>query len=175
MTEPAWTKHDLGWWLGNFTSTAFRLETLDRYRSDDEDAWFEGWRRTGSVPMFTPENDPWCKHIAKARAEGKLIQRVHLVSPPLPDYVRFEFACQEASVAAGEDCRVAHRHQHADLHAFKSDFWLFDGQAVILLRYDDDGRFLEAVPAEGDVASYRRVRDLALSYSISLKEYLATL
>jgi hypothetical protein len=52
------------------------------------------------------------------------------------------------------------------------DFWLFDDQHVVVLRYDPEGRFLGTEQPK-DVLTYRRLRDLALSRSMEMSAYTA--
>jgi hypothetical protein len=165
---------DLGWWLQNFRRSAFRLETLAVYQVPQEAEWFAEWRRSGKLPELTPENDSWLKLVAEVRNQQRQIQRVHLVTPPLTEYLRFEFALQVASVACGEDCRVVDRTEHPELAVADADFWLFDSQATVVLEYDQEGRFLQA-SARDEPHRYCELRDRAMDCSTSLKEYLAKL
>jgi hypothetical protein len=165
---------DLGALLRKFRISAFRLETRDRYSVPQEAEWFAEWQRTGTLPELTPENDSWLKLVAEATRAGKQMQRVHLVTPPLTDYLRFEFATQVPSVECGENCRVAELEQDPALLQCSQDFWVFDSSTVVVLEYDEAGRFLEA-RQDLDVAEYLRQRDLVMAQSISLKEYLAKL
>jgi hypothetical protein len=165
---------DLGWWLQNFRRSAFRLETLALYQVPQEAEWFAEWRRSSKLPELTPENDSWLELVAEARQHGRQIQRVHLITPPLTDYLRFEFALQAASVACGEDCRVADQTEHPELAGVDADFWLFDDQAAVVLDYDYEGRFLQA-SARDDARRYCELRDRVMDCSVSLKEYLAKL
>jgi hypothetical protein len=41
-----------------------------------------------------------------ARQAGKVMQRVHLITEPPTDYLRFELAFYRGSVLAGEDIRI---------------------------------------------------------------------
>jgi hypothetical protein len=169
----------LGPYLASFRASAFRLECRQHYDNPAEREWFARYLQTGEVPAFTPDNDAWCKLVAEARAAGKAVQRVHLVQEPPSDYVRFELACQRASLDAGGDIRViAFRDAEARPlgdHGHRGDFWLFDDQTVVELDYDQEGRFLGARQAQESVEYYRRLRDEAMQWSISLKEYSYTL
>jgi hypothetical protein len=132
-----------------------------------EAEWLETFKRDGSLPDLSPENDSWLKLIVSHCGAGKRMQRVRLVHHPLSDYLRFELATFRASVTSGEDIRVVSEHKFDC-----GDFWLFDNHTVILMRYDAGGRFLGTdQPAE--VVAYRRIRDLALERSIPLGQYLA--
>jgi hypothetical protein len=165
---------DLGWWLKNFRRSAFRLETLQAYSVPQEEEWFEEWQRSGKLPVLTPDNDSWLKLVTEACRAGKQIQRVHLVAPPLSDYLRFEFATQIPSVDCGEDCRIVEAAHVQEVASRLDDYWLMDDTVVIRLHYDDEGRFIRTEESR-DVVLYRRHRDMVLTHSVRLKEYLAKL
>jgi hypothetical protein len=165
---------DLAWWLQNFQRSAFRLETLPVYSVPQEEAWFAEWQRSGQLPELTPANDSWLRLVQEACRAGKRMQRVHVVTPPLSDYLRFEFTTQIPSVDCGEDCRIAEASHVQQAVGQLSDYWLMDETVAIRLHYDDEGRFLGMEQVE-DVVLYRRQRDLVLTRSVTLKEYLARL
>jgi hypothetical protein len=160
---------DLAALFKNFRQSAFRLETLERYTVPQEAEWFEEWKRTGKLPELTPDNDSWLRMVRDHTREGRVMRRVRVVSTPLTDYERFELALFPPSLEAGEDIRVISR----SILRVGEDFWLFDSQTAVMLRYDSAGRFLRAEPGEPDRC--QRQRDEVLAQSIPLKEYLATL
>jgi hypothetical protein len=164
---------DLAWWLQNFRRSAFRLETLPEYRVEQEVEWLAEWRRSGTVPQLSPENDSWCKLIHEARSSGRRMQRVRLVSSPLTDYERFELATFRDSVTAGEEIRICHREswKRIETDANPGDFWLFDEQTTIMLNYDPEGRFQGTEDGVSSICI--RQRDLALEHSIPLADFLA--
>jgi hypothetical protein len=163
--------------LSRFRTSAFRLEARQYYDSPKEREWFERWRQTGEVPAFTPDNDPWCKLVAEAKAAGKTVQRVRLVQEPPTDYVRFELQCQLHSVEAGEDIRVTVVKPERDFAVNDDplgdmfDFWLFDEETVVELEYDHEGRYINAYEVTDRDYRYRAYRSMALKRSIPLKEY----
>src|SRR6266704_4575263 len=106
---------DLAELLSNIRQSAFRLETLSKYTEDDEAELFASFLRGEPLPEWTPANNSWLKMVADHRAAGRIVHRVHLVRPPLSDYLRFEFAAQIPSVQAGEDIRVADLLTHPEL------------------------------------------------------------
>jgi hypothetical protein len=160
---------DLAALLKNFRQSAFRLETLERYTVPQEAEWFDEWRRSGKLPELTPENDSWLRMVRDHTGAGRLMQRVRVVSTPLTDYERFELALFPPSLEAGEDIRVISR----STVGIREDFWLFDSQTAVMLRYDSAGRFLLAEPGQPSLC--QRQCEEALAQSIPLKEYLATL
>jgi len=160
---------DLAALFRNFRRSAFRLETLERYTVPQEAEWFATWRRTGRLPELTPDNDSWLRMVRDHTRAGRVMQRVRVVSTPLTDYERFELALFPPSLEAGEDIRVISR----STVRISEDFWLFDSQTAVMLRYDPAGRFLSAEPGQPSLCQRRC--DEALAQSIPLKEYLATL
>ena len=124
---------DLAWWLQHFERSAFRLETLPVYSVPQEEEWFAEWQRSGKLPELTPATDSWLKLVEDAKQAGKRMQRVHLVTPPLSEYLRFELATQIPSVDCGEDCRIAEAPHIEQVVNPLEDYWLFDETATILL------------------------------------------
>jgi len=164
---------DLAALLKNFRQSAFRLETLERYTVPQEAEWFEEWKHTGKLPELTPGNDSWLRMVRDHTRAGRLMQRVRVVSAPLTDYERFELALFPPSLEAGEDIRVISRSVFRSILHVSEDFWLFDSQTAVMLRYDTAGRFLSAEPGQSSLC--QRQCDEVLAQSMPLKEYLATL
>jgi hypothetical protein len=166
---------DLTELLTNFRYSAFRLETLSEYAMDEEAELFESFLRGEPLPEWTPGNNSWLRMVADHAAAGRTMSRVHLVTPPLCDYLRFEFAAQVPSARAGEDIRVADVTEHRGLAHLEQDFWLFDSETVLLQHYDDKGRFLGSELTTHNVGYFRQVRDQVLDASMPLMEYLTAL
>ena len=53
-----------------------------------------------------------------------------MVSEPLSDYLRWEHACTEVNITAGEDIRWLPRTKAADLLLPGADCWVFDHRVV---------------------------------------------
>jgi hypothetical protein len=164
---------DLGALLQNFRRSAFRLETLEHYTVPQEAEWFATWRRTGRLPELTPESDSWLRMVRDHIRAGRVMQRVRVVSTPLTDYERFELALFPPSLDAGEDIRVISRSVFRSILRVSQDFWLFDSETAVMLRYDPAGRFLSAEPGQPSLC--QRQCEETLGQSMPLKEYLATL
>jgi hypothetical protein len=154
---------DLAWWLEHFERSAFRLETLPEYNVPQESAMLAAFKR--GEPVNVPDDHPWLVRVRRHVRSGRVMRRVRVVSHPLSDYLRMELSWYPKSVAAGEDIRVTERR-------LTGDFWLFDDEAAIVLKYDQAGRFLGAETAS-DLAHYRRQRDLALTDCMELSAYTA--
>jgi len=103
------------------------------------------------------------------------MQRVHVVTEPLSDYLRFEITGYRLNVEAGEDVRILPRRATGELELPDHDFWLFDGLRVACMRYDGDGAYLgaELVDDAAAVARYCAWRDVALGAAIPYDRYVA--
>jgi hypothetical protein len=159
---------DLAWWLKHFQRSAFRLETLPAYSMPQEADMLAAFCRGQEVKL--PEDHPWPQLVRGATQTGRTMQRVRVVSHPLTDYLRFELSLFPRSVEAGEDVRVAVLDDHPELQVCEHDFWSFDDQVVVVLEYDNTGRFL-GTRIEQDLIHYRQLRELALSCSMELSAY----
>jgi hypothetical protein len=159
---------DLAWWLTNFQASAFRLETRPVYSVPQEVAMLAAFKRDGSLPDMS--SHPWVKRVREHCGAGKRMERVRVVSRPMTDYERFELALYPHSHGAGEDIRICDGSYMGE-----QDFWLFDNHTVILLHYDAEGSFKGFDFEVERIGHYRQLRDLALSRSITLQEFLARL
>jgi hypothetical protein len=157
---------DLSWWLQNFKRSAFRLETLPEYEVPQEAEMLAAFKR--GQPIKVSDDHPWLATVRQHCGAAKTMQRVRIVSSPLSDYERFELGLYRLSNGAGEDIRIL---TSVESRTF-GDWWLFDGEAVIVLKYDATGRFLGTEQAS-DVIRYRRIRDLVLENSIPLADFSA--
>ncbi len=157
---------DLAWWLQHFKHSAFRLETLPEYHVPQEAELLAAFKR--GQPIEVPHSHPWLVTVRQHCGAAKTMQRVRIVSSPLSDYERFELALYRLSNRAGEEIRISNA---AEIRSF-GDWWLFDGEAVIVLKYDATGRFLGTEQAS-DVVRYRRIRDLVLENSIPFADFTA--
>jgi hypothetical protein len=159
---------------------AFRLETLPQYSIPEDAERLRVFRETGRPPKRTTETSPWLRLVADSTAAGRQWRRVHVVSRPLTEYLRFELLGYVENAAAGEDIRIADRDTHSALANLAEDFWLFDADTdhavAVLLRYDQEGRFLGAERADHPdaIARCRAQRDLALALAVPLEEYLTS-
>jgi len=155
-----------------FERSAFRLEARDRYNVPDEQETLAAFLDGQQLPPRTPGNDSWLALVAAATASGRTIERVRIAARPLSDYTRFEFAAYPENIAAGEKIRVLERglRQGTDRTWADDDFWIFDDETVVLLRYHEDGRFLRAEQA-GNVDAYLVIRQRALALSVDFADF----
>jgi hypothetical protein len=154
-----------------FRHRVFRLETLDWYDAPNEHEPYA--RFLAGQPADPAWREPWKRIVRDVRASGRTMSRVHVVSEPVSDYIRFELLhVYPANVEAGEDVRILGRSE-----AWPSglDFWLFDDDLAALLKYDSAGRVSE-VRLIGDDFAVRHhlgaVRTDALRLSVPLGRYV---
>lgn len=161
----------------DFRFTAYRLETLQHYAvgyEQDEFSRFLAGEERGTFPGIAG----WCDTVRAAVAAGKRMHRVHVVTEPLSDYVRFECAWSyEHTVEAGEDVRlipVGGDEWPEGLPHY--DYWLFDSSVLIAMYYDDAGQFLsgEIVTDPHLLVRANYWRDLAVQASVPYRDYVAS-
>jgi hypothetical protein len=116
----------------------------DGYMLDDPDyhAWRAGHR-------LDPEDRsswwrPWLQNIADAVARGVEVRRTRIVSEPLSDYIRYEYDITFPNVQAGEDVRWLPRREASGLALPGNDFWLFDGEVLLINHFSGEGDWLDA-------------------------------
>lgn len=157
-----------------FRYTAYRLETLQRYDvsyEQDEFARFLAGESRGTFPGIAT----WCDTVRAAVSAGKRMHRVHVVTEPLSDYVRFECGwAYEHTVEAGEDVRlivVSNDDWPTGLPHY--DYWLFDSSQLVAMYYDEDGRFVsgELISEPEKIVQANHWRDAAVSSSIPYLQY----
>ena len=122
------------------TRSAVHLETRDAYTPDDPR--FVRWLAGEPVPV--PANPDWSGLVRAHTARGVRFRRARIVSEPLADYIRFEYALtSEVNVSAGEDVRWLPRRPASDVCVPLNDFWVLDGRVVRFGYFAGNGEFLE--------------------------------
>lgn len=156
-----------------FKYSAYRLELLDEY--DSPSARIRVARFLAGDPDDAGVRAYWDRVVGEARRAGKTMQRVHVITEPLTDYLRFELAFYCGSVRAGEDIRILPGDLAAGLDLPGFDYWLLDGERVAVMYYGDRGIWLrtEIVTEPSFVADCCRWRDEALSRAVPLGDYMA--
>ncbi len=153
----------------SYQREAFRLETLPSYGVSKEQAGFERFLTTGNPDI--PDDDPWLVRVRHFLQTGRWIGRVHVISRPLTDYLRYEFAIYRRTVEVGEDVRILDLTDQPDPGLPAQDFWLFDDTAVVRMDYAPDGTQLGRELLEDvDPAPYVAWKQLALEYAEPFSE-----
>jgi hypothetical protein len=161
-----------------FRYSAFRLETLQSYGNSQEDADFEAFV-TGRPKPKNPAHEQWQAMVrANARA-GRTIQRVHVVTEPLSQYMQLELTWgYEANAAAGEDIYIiAVREGESwpmDVPE-DTDYWLFDSAELYQPHYDSHGMWLgtEVATDPARIVAACHWRDAALHHAMPWQEYIS--
>ena len=164
-----------------FSSSVFRLETLQQYAVGSEDQRLRAFRDGTPRPERSVRTDPWLARIAVTTAAGKRWTRVHVVEHPLSEYLRYELVGYVESQAAGDQILIADRSADQALDGLREDFWLFDADTdrpyAVLMRYAPDGAWLGADYTDDPdaITSLCSRRDTALTHAVPLNVYLAQL
>jgi hypothetical protein len=154
-------------------SEAFRLETLPVYRVPQEE---EAIRRfLAGHPLDPAATAAWTERVKGYVASGRRVGRVHVITRPLNDYLKFEFAHYRHNVAAGEDVRILDLTDQANPGLPDQDFWMFDDSLVVLMNYEPNGTQISREVFEGDVAPYVEWKRIALEVSEPFEEYVKRL
>lgn len=131
----------LGDLFDSFQQEAFRLETLDDYsRSGNVDAYHA---YLAGEPQPAYYNADWVDEVRSHTENGKRIRRVHILSRPLTEYLRFELGWgYRKNMTGGEEFFILDVTNRPNPLPGVPDFWCFDSESVAVMRYDDTGRYL---------------------------------
>lgn len=120
-------------------NSAIHLEMRDTYTPDDQR--FVNW--LAGKPLPEPANPAWTELVHTHSARGVRFRRARVVSEPLADFIRFEYALTAGvNIAAGEQVRWLPRHRASDLCLPGNDFWVFDHRLVRFGYFAGNGDFL---------------------------------
>ena len=104
-------QHSFAELLASTHRSVICFEMRDSY--DQTVKGFAEWQATGGTGAYE-----WGDHLDVVRAavaRGVTIRRVRVVSEPLSEYLRWEHACTDVNVSAGEDVRWLPRTKATDL------------------------------------------------------------
>ncbi|WP_457028581.1 DUF6879 family protein [Kitasatospora sp. P5_F3] len=125
------------------------LELRDSYAVSDDIAdeakEFKAWRN-GHVIDWSDRSSWWNSfHTAVIEAVGRgvVMRRARVVSEPVTEYIRYEHYLTTANITAGELVRWLPRRQATDIAFPGNDFWLFDGQVLIVNHFTGDGQWAQ--------------------------------
>ena len=162
---------DFGRLFTDVQSSWFRLETLQHYDvpyEHDEFAAFSDGRPVQSRP------GPWQAMIRDHIANGRHLERVHVIEEPPSDYIRYELHAYQPNLKAGEDIRIVPVARGTWPTGVPwHDYWLFDDERLWLMDYTDDGSFRAAtlINDPTTIREHRDWRDVALAQSVPLADY----
>ncbi|WP_129840153.1 DUF6879 family protein [Streptomyces sp. RFCAC02] len=150
----------------DFRREAWRLETLPQYLVPQEAEEFTAFKAGTRFPG--PYEDSWTQMV-RTRQVG----RVHIVSRPLSDYLRFEFErYYQHQASAGEDIRILDITGRENPLPNVQDFWMFDQSTVVLMHYEPDGKQIGRELYDGDPAQFIKYQRIAQAESVPFLEYM---
>lgn len=153
-------------------SEAWRLETLPQYLVPQESEEIEAFRAGRRTDPRT-YSSPYTEDLKRLRGEGKQKGRVHILTQPLSEYLRFEFSRYYAPHAmAGEDIRILDVTGRDNPLQGIQDFWLFDRSTVVLMHYEGDGKQIGRELYEGDPAPFVEYKRIAQAAAVPFLEYV---
>lgn len=157
----------------SYKREAFRLETLPVYTMPDEQEEFATFLEAGKAEV-PGDDDLWLARVRRFRESGRWIGRVHIVTRPLTDYLRFEFEYYPYSVGAGEEVRILDLTGKENPGLPDQDFWMFDDTHVVEMRYRSDGtQICRELLENPDLELYVRWKRLAMDLSVPFEKYRA--
>ncbi|MFJ3665414.1 DUF6879 family protein [Streptomyces sp. NPDC090106] len=157
--------------IQGFQREAWRLETLPWYRVPSEDGDIQDFLNGQRIDVANYSSG-YTDGLRKLRSEGKTKGRVHIVSRPLTDYLRFEFMYYGAHAVAGDEIRILDVTNRPNPLEGVQDFWLFDRSEVVLMNYEADGTQISREVFEGDPAPFIEYQRIARAESVPFEEYV---
>ncbi|MDT0306348.1 hypothetical protein RM780_05155 [Streptomyces sp. DSM 44917] len=149
-----------------FQQEAWRLETWPQYLVPQEADEFAAFRNGARFPG--PYEDAWTRMVSTRN-----VGRVHIVSRPLTDYLRFEFErYYQHQARAGEDIRILDVTEQENPLPGVQDFWMFDQTTIVLMHYEPDGKQIGRELYDGDPAPYIEYQRIAKAASTPFLEYV---
>lgn len=153
--------------LWDYERTAFHLELQPAYTVGEEPLV----QRFLAGDLTQPDWSGWWDKVRAATAEGKHIRRVRVFEDPPTDYQRWLRWVSQWNTEAGEEIRYMTRGAARECGllpaAGKDDWWLFDSSWLLVMRFNDAGRYLssEVVTDPDRVEQARQWWDLAVHHS----------
>lgn len=150
--------------------SSWRWECQGHYAVDEPElaAW-----KTGQPFDETDDDRAWIAYIRQLTAAGIPFERVRLLTEPLNDYVRWILTTTDRNIEAGEDIRWLRQSDAASLGMPDYDFYLFDDERVVIMRFDErkvmTGLELDETPEV--VARHREHRARAWDSAIRHHDY----
>ncbi|GAA0946437.1 DUF6879 family protein [Nonomuraea longicatena] len=132
-------------WIAMFRDTqdaAVHLELRDVYSVPEEEQQIIQWR-AGEYDPASDERDRewWLDLMRETTSRGVRVRRARIVSEPVTEYIRYEYAGTPFNIRAGEEVRWLPRRQASRLTLPGNDFWLFDKSMVVFNHFTGDGEW----------------------------------
>ncbi len=160
--------------LSGYENEAFRLETLPVYDVSQERDTFDFFLKTGEIRQNDNLIDYIQEHAEKIEL-GKKHIRARVVPSPITDYFLYETKCGYIPQS-----NAGFYHYFLDYDTYKqkftsiNDFWLFDEETVVYMKYDGTGEFLwvEITDDPLSLSTAIMVKNIFLKSWYSLRELL---
>ncbi|MDE1850649.1 MAG: hypothetical protein KGH54_02530 [Candidatus Micrarchaeota archaeon] len=166
------------------TKRIFKLELLDWYGYPPERKMFELYKKHGKIKVgeLNEELKAWHKELADLRKRKVPFVRVHVVTLPLNDYLKFELGVYLLNEKAGEKIYLMDRELFNSIKRPKgvepNDLLVVD-ETVFLTKYPvlKYGKYDDIVGAirideTSMVKKYKKYEDAILSKSVSLRQFI---
>ncbi|MFI6816108.1 DUF6879 family protein [Nonomuraea sp. NPDC050328] len=159
--------------LADCKESALHLELRDGYTADDPA--FHAWKAGHRIDLNDRRSwwRPWLQNIVDATSRGVRVRRARIVSEPVSDYIRFEHGCTVPNVRAGEEVRWLSRRNATSLPLPANDFWLFDGQLLLVHHFSGAGDKVdtEIVDTDSVITFYRDAFEAVWQRAVPHQDY----
>ncbi|MFI5987747.1 DUF6879 family protein [Streptomyces sp. NPDC051555] len=113
----------------------------------------------------------WSDEVRGNIDAGKRMYRVHIISRPMTDYLRFELGWgYQKNAKAGEEFFILDTTNQLNPLEGVPDFWMFDESSVVSMNYAEGGKFLGA-ESHTSPAEWLERRDVALSRAVPFADW----
>lgn len=131
--------------LGSVTTSAFRLELQPFYYEPTEQPTVD--RFLAGDPQDPTEVESlraWYALVSRVTGDGAVVARVRVQADPPNRYQQWERWISPWNTAAGEDMRYLNEADARDIGLLPAasgpDWWLLDGDRLIVMEFDSEGR-----------------------------------
>lgn len=154
-----------------FMRSAWRLETQPTYTIPSEQADLA--RFLAGEPEPVDHNAEWHEQVRAWVSVGKTVSRVRVLTNPVTDYQRYQFAWSiPGNTAAGEQVRILDAARAAEAGLPTQDFWIFDNHFVVHLNFTAGGELVGRELIDNpDLDLYLGWRDAAVTRSVPLRDW----
>jgi hypothetical protein len=153
-----------------------RLEMRRRTHIPAEQPEFRAFL-TGDLPEVRESGLPnwWTEMVNAHKVAGHVFRRVRVMDDPLTDYNRFMIWGARRNIDAGEDIRFLAMAAANELGLPDHDFWVYDSERMVELRFTDDGRIVgyDLFADLDSVARHEEWIDRAFAAATPYVDYLA--
>ena len=145
----------------------FRFEALQNYDVPQEVGTYSKFIKTGEV-SFSEDDKEWWSFIKNKKSNNIKTERVRLLKFPITDYSFFELMVHQMSVICGDEIKIILSNEFNKLDVPIQDFWLINNETVLIMNYDDTGKYIGFDVVKNDVNKYVEYKDKLLQNSVNL-------